>query len=100
MESARSLDDQIFSRVDEIATRNISETHNPLNIPEIPFVDYTKPIDMLISQDCGGFNLGSFLLRRSEFTRRVLDLWWDPILYEQKYALSEARLTKTHGMGS
>ena len=84
MEPSRSLDNQIFSRLNELATRNISETHNPLNIPPITFVDPSKPMDILISQDCGGFNLGSFLLRRSEFTRRVLDMWWDPIMYEQK----------------
>jgi mannan polymerase II complex MNN10 subunit len=85
MEPSRSLHQQIFSHIDEIAVRNISQTYNPLDIPDIPHVDYTKPMDILVSQDCSGFNLGSFLIRRSEFTRRVLDMWWDPILYEQKH---------------
>jgi mannan polymerase II complex MNN10 subunit len=85
MEPSRSLDAQIFSQLDQIATRNISATHNPLEISEMAHVDSSKPMDILISQDCGGFNLGSFLLRRSEFTRRVLDMWWDPVFYEQKY---------------
>jgi mannan polymerase II complex MNN10 subunit len=49
----------------------------------IAHVDQSQPMDILISQDCSGFNLGSFLVRRSEFTRRVLDMWWDPIFYEQ-----------------
>ena len=85
MEPSRSLNQQIFSNLNDIAVRDISQTYNPLAIPDIPHVDYTKPMDILISQDCGGFNLGSFLIRRSEFTRRVLDMWWDPILYEQKH---------------
>jgi mannan polymerase II complex MNN10 subunit len=85
MEPGRSLNQQIFSRLDEITYRNLTETYNPLAIPEIPFVDFSKPMDFLISQDCSGFNLGSFLVRRSEFTKRVLDMWWDPIFYEQKY---------------
>jgi mannan polymerase II complex MNN10 subunit len=83
MEPSRSLDAQIFSRLDRIASRNISTTYNPLNIDEIAHVDTSRPMDILISQDCGGFNLGSFLVKRSQFTRRVLDMWWDPILYEQ-----------------
>ena len=85
MEPSRSLDSQIFSRLDKLAYRNLSTSQNPLDIPEISHVDQSQPIDILISQDCGGFNLGSFLVRRSEFTRRVLDMWWDPIFYEQKY---------------
>jgi mannan polymerase II complex MNN10 subunit len=84
MEPSRSLDAQIFSRLNTIAYRNISVSHNPLDIPEIAHVDNSKPIDILISQDCGGFNLGSFLVRRSEFSRRLMDMWWDPVLYEQK----------------
>ena len=83
MEPSRSLEAQIFSRLHRIASRDISRTHNPLNISEIAYVDTSKPMDILISQDCGGFNLGSFLVKRSQFTRRVLDMWWDPVFYEQ-----------------
>jgi mannan polymerase II complex MNN10 subunit len=84
MEPSRSLDAQIFSRLDKIAYRNLTESLNPLEIPEINYIAPSQPIDIIISQDCGGFNLGSFLIRRSDFTRRVMDLWWDPIFYEQK----------------
>jgi hypothetical protein len=90
MGPSRSLNQQIFSRLDQITYRNLSTTYNPLEIPEIPYVDFSNPMDFLISQDCSGFNLGSFLVRRSEFTRRVLDMWWDPIFYEQKYLPSSA----------
>ena len=84
MEPSQSLEAQIFSRLDKIAYRNISESHNPLNLPEIEYIDLSQPMDIIISQDCGGFNLGSFLIRKSEFTRRLMDMWWDPIFYEQK----------------
>lgn len=99
MEPSRSLDTQIFSRLDKIVYRNISNSLNPLDIPEIAHVDSSKPVDILISQDCGGFNLGSFLVRRSEFSRRLLDMWWDPVLYEQKW-LFPHKLVLTEGIWS
>lgn len=37
-------------------------------------------IDLLISQDHNGLNCGSFLLRRSEWTQWLLDIWKDPLL--------------------
>ena len=36
-------------------------------------------------QDCSGFNLGSFFVRRSAWTDRLLDIWWDPVFYEQRH---------------
>jgi mannan polymerase II complex MNN10 subunit len=86
MEPSISLHDHIFSRLDEVALRKLPPTQNPLGIPDISYTNYSKPIDILISQDCSGFNLGSFLIRKTEFTKRVLDMWWDPVLYEQKLA--------------
>lgn len=86
-------------RLDKIVYRNISNSLNPLDIPEIAHVDSSKPVDILISQDCGGFNLGSFLVRRSEFSRRLLDMWWDPVLYEQKW-LFPHKLVLTEGIWS
>ena len=92
MEPSRSLNSQIFSRLDEITYRNLSRAYNPLEIPSIAHVDFSQPMEILISQDCSGFNLGSFLIKRSEFTKRVLDMWWDPIFYEQKYILKGIEL--------
>ena len=40
---------------------------------------------MILPQDCGGFNLGSFFIRRGSWTDRLLDIWWDPVHYEQKH---------------
>ena len=93
MEPSRSLNTQIFAKLNEITYRNLSIAYNPLSIPNIPHVDFSQPMDILISQDCSGFNLGSFLIKRSEFTRRVLDMWWDPIFYEQKYVPKAIDLT-------
>lgn len=45
----------------------------------------SESIDLIITQDCSGFNLGSFFMRRSDFSDRLLDIWWDPVLYEQKH---------------
>ncbi|ODQ67598.1 hypothetical protein NADFUDRAFT_50022 [Nadsonia fulvescens var. elongata DSM 6958] len=85
MEPQINLDDHIFNNLYNITERDLNY-FNPLNIePNIPFVDYTQPIDMIIAQDCGGFNLGSFFIRRSEWTEKLLDIWWDPVFYEQMH---------------
>jgi len=84
MEPSRSLEAQIFSRLEKIAYRNISESHNPLQLPEIEYIVPSHPTDLIILRDCGGFNLVSFLIRKSDFTRRLMDTWWDQIFYKQK----------------
>ncbi|KAL2406790.1 putative alpha-1,6-mannosyltransferase MNN10 [Exophiala dermatitidis] len=97
MEPSVSLQSHIFNHLDKTVYRDIN-MYNPLNISHPPtskFLDpvarsptgdnRTSSIDIIIPQDCGGFNLGSFFLRRSPFTDRLLDMWWDPVLYEQKH---------------
>lgn len=91
MEPDRSLESHIFSRVDKIVDRTL-KSFNPLGLEiDIPYVDYTQDLDLLITQDCGGFNLGSFLIRNSEWSRLLLDIWWDPAGYEQKHMIWEHR---------
>ncbi|KAL4920783.1 galactosyl transferase GMA12/MNN10 family-domain-containing protein [Aspergillus aurantiobrunneus] len=97
MEYSYSLQDHVFNRLDEIVYRDINE-YNPLNIthpPTQPYLDEisrsadgdTDPssIHFLLSQDCGGFNLGSFFIHRSLWSERLLDIWWDPLMYEQRH---------------
>ena len=91
MEPSLSLEDHIFNKLDEVAERSI-QYFNPLNIEvDIPYVDYSQPIDLLITQDCGGFNLGSFFIRNSEWSKILLDIWWDPLTYIQKHMVWEHR---------
>lgn len=79
------LEELFLNNLDNATYRTL-ENFNPLKIPtDLPYVDYTSPIDMIITQDCGGFNLGSFLMRRSAWSDMLLDLWWDPAIYEQKH---------------
>lgn len=97
MEPSYSLQDHIFNRLDEIVYRDINE-YNPLNITHPPMQPYldgisrsadgdrdSSSIHFLLSQDCGGFNLGSFFAHRSLWTERLLDIWWDPLTYEQRH---------------
>ncbi|KIX01482.1 uncharacterized protein Z518_09208 [Rhinocladiella mackenziei CBS 650.93] len=97
MEPSISLQSHIFNNLATVVYRDIN-VYNPLNIthpPETEFLDpvsrsptgdnLTSSIDIIIPQDCSGFNLGSFFVRRSAFTDRLLDMWWDPVLYEQKH---------------
>ncbi|KAF2468172.1 uncharacterized protein BDR25DRAFT_373817, partial [Lindgomyces ingoldianus] len=97
MEPSYSLQSHIFKQLDDITYRDIN-VYNPLNISHPPTDAYLDPetrsakgdgkhnsINLIVPQDCGGFNLGSFFVRRSVWTDRLLDIWWDPVGYEQKH---------------
>ena len=97
MEPSYSLQNHIFRDLQSKVYRDINE-YNPLNIthpPDVPYLDELSSspvgdndpnsIDMIVTQDCSGFNLGSFFMRRSQWTDRLLDIWWDPVHYEQRH---------------
>ncbi|KAK5158150.1 hypothetical protein LTR04_005261 [Oleoguttula sp. CCFEE 6159] len=97
MEPSYSLQSHIFNDLASNTYRDINE-YNPLGIEhplQTPYLDPEsrstvgdgKPesINLVVPQDCGGFNLGSFFVRRSSWTDRLLDIWWDPVAYEQKH---------------
>ncbi len=97
MEPSQSLQSHIFHDLGSNIYRDINE-YNPLNITHpltAPYLDDVSrsptgdnrlgSVDLIVPQDCAGFNLGSFFLRRSAWTDRLLDIWWDPVLYEQKH---------------
>lgn len=85
MEPQLSLENHFLNNLDNATYRTL-ENVNPLGLPvDLPYVDYTQPVDMIITQDCGGFNLGSFLMRRSSWSEMLLDVWWDPAMYEQMH---------------
>lgn len=91
MEPSKSLEEHIFDRLETLADREL-KSFNPLNLrDDIPYVDYSEEMEFLITQDCGGFNLGSFLIKNSEWSKLLLDMWWDPVLYEQKHMVWEHR---------
>ena len=97
MEPSYSLQDHIFNHLGKTTYRDINK-YNPLNIQhplDDTFLDEESrspvgdgrdsSINFILSQDCSGFNLGSFFVRRSAWTDRLLDIWWDPVSYEQKH---------------
>ncbi|KAI1828117.1 galactosyl transferase GMA12/MNN10 family-domain-containing protein [Xylaria intraflava] len=97
MEPSYSLQSHIFNNIDKRMYRDINE-FNPLNLTHPIKANYLDPealspvgdgnpdsVNLMLSQDCAGFNLGSFFVRRSEWTDRLLDVWWDPVAYEQKH---------------
>ena len=97
MEPSYSLQSHIFNDLARSTHRDINY-YNPLNISHPPTESYLdeealsavgdgKPssINIILSQDCSGFNLGSFLVRRSPWMDRLMDIWWDPVGYEQKH---------------
>lgn len=108
MEPSYSLQSHIFNDLGRNTYRDIN-VYNPLKIqhppngtsgdPDAPhYANYLDPeslsavgdgkpesVNLLVPQDCGGFNLGSFFVRRSPWTDRLLDIWWDPVFYEQRH---------------
>ncbi|MDI1491315.1 MAG: alpha-1,6-mannosyltransferase [Ramalina farinacea] len=97
MEPSYRLQSHIFNDLSKSTYRDINE-YNPLNIThpfKVPYLDNvarsptgnSQPdsVDLIVPQDCGGFNLGSFFIHRSVWTDRLLDIWWDPVGYEQKH---------------
>ncbi|KAI1118805.1 galactosyl transferase GMA12/MNN10 family-domain-containing protein [Nemania sp. NC0429] len=97
MEPSYSLQGHIFNNLQRHIYRDINE-FNPLNLTHPLKANYLDPtslspvgdgnidsVNLMLSQDCSGFNLGSFFVRRSEWTDQLLDIWWDPVLYEQKH---------------
>ncbi|CCH57968.1 hypothetical protein TBLA_0A01680 [Henningerozyma blattae CBS 6284] len=91
MEPKKSLEDHIFNRIDQMTERTLEE-FNPLNIPiDLPYVDYKQDMNLLITQDCGGFNLGSFFIKNSEWSKLLLDVWWEPVMYEQRHMVWDHR---------
>ncbi|KAL8948076.1 MAG: hypothetical protein Q9222_005706 [Ikaeria aurantiellina] len=97
MEPSYPLQKHVFNNLASSTYRDIN-LYNPLHITH-PFNNTqldpdslsavgdgkTSSIDLIIPQDCAGFNLGSFFVRRSTWTDRLLDIWWDPVGYEQKH---------------
>lgn len=108
MEPSYSLQNHLFRDLGARTYRDIN-LNNPLRIQHPPngtsgdanapkFANYLDPetlsavgdgnpnsINLIVPQDCGGFNLGSFFVRRSTWTDRLLDIWWDPVFYEQRH---------------
>ena len=97
MEPTYSLQEHLFNNLGKHVYRDINE-FNPLNISH-PFTDpylteedrsavgdgKPESINLVLAQDCSGFNLGSFFIRRSAWAEQLLDVWWDPVAYEQKH---------------
>lgn len=97
MEPTYSLQEHIFNDLGKNLYRDINE-YNPLNITHPMTEAYLDPesaspvgdgdpdsVSLILSQDCAGFNLGSFFIKRSVWSERLLDVWWDPVAYEQKH---------------
>ena len=97
MEPSLSLQEHLFERLGSITYRDIN-LNNPLKITHPPDQVYLDDISrsrnadgqvssmkLLLSQDCTGFSLGSFFIRRGDWTDQLMDLWWDPVVYEQMH---------------
>ncbi|KAH3664400.1 hypothetical protein WICMUC_005785 [Wickerhamomyces mucosus] len=81
MEPQITLEELILNHINETIQRDISY-FNPKDLDiEVPFTDYKEPINLILSQDCGGFNLQSFFIKKTKWSIALLDLLFDPVLY-------------------
>lgn len=56
-----------------------------------------KDVDFIISQDAENLCPGSFILRRTDWTRYFLDVWFDPLYRSYNFAKAEIHaLVKFH----
>lgn len=83
MEPQVSLEELIFNQLDEVITRDLTY-FNPSKLDlDLPFLGYDEPINFILSQDCGGFNLNSFFIKKTKWSSCLLDVLFDPIVYLQ-----------------
>ncbi|CCH44850.1 putative alpha-1,6-mannosyltransferase MNN10 [Wickerhamomyces ciferrii] len=83
MEPEISLEKLIFNKIDEIVYRDL-QYFNPNSLDlDIPYINYEEPLNLILTQDCGGFNLQSFLIKKTDWSITLLDLLFDPVFYLQ-----------------
>lgn len=86
MEPQISLEKLIFEKINETITRDLNYFNpNELEI-DIPFTNYDEPLNLILTQDCGGFNLQSFLIKKTQWSIALLDILFDPVVYLQNIA--------------
>lgn len=57
-----------------------------------PYDQSAKDVDLIMAQDHNGPNAGVMLLRRSEWTETLLDLWMDPLFIAQDFVSSQTAM--------
>lgn len=86
MEPEYSLEDLILQKMQQKLASRTVEYFNPNSLEvDVPLVDYSEPLDLLVAQDCNGFNLNSFLMRKTQWTMTLLDLLFDPVVYSVQH---------------
>lgn len=110
MQPERSLEEVVFSVIEK-ASRSGAFLYHADNLDDISDGDITwstlahrrefgrldvdpessklthKDIDLILTEDCYGMSLSSFLLRRSKWTELLLDMLWEPVMYRQMHTM-------------
>lgn len=81
MEPQVTLEELVFANLNDTVSRDLLD-FNPAHLElDIPFTDYDEPLNMILAQDCGGFNLHSFLVKKTRWTYALFDTLFDPVVY-------------------
>lgn len=108
MQPERSIEEVVFSIIEK-ASRTGAFLYNSDNLDDVKDKDLTwsnlaykrefsrfdvdpetsklthKDIDLILTEDCYGINLSSFLIRRSKWSELLLDMLWEPVMYRQMH---------------
>ncbi|KAH3679112.1 hypothetical protein WICPIJ_008720 [Wickerhamomyces pijperi] len=86
MEPEYTLEDLVFQNMQQRLASRTVEYFNPNELTlDLPLIDYTEPLNLLLAQDCDGFNLNSFLIRKSHWSINLIDLLFDPVVYSVEH---------------
>lgn len=78
--------EKLLENLNDTMTRSLMQ-FNPGSLDlDIPFVDNSEPVNMLLSQDCGGFNLHSFMVKKTQWSMTLFDTLFDPIVFLDKHS--------------
>ncbi|ODV93864.1 hypothetical protein PACTADRAFT_51615 [Pachysolen tannophilus NRRL Y-2460] len=108
MEPDISIDDLVLSRLNSVYRDLNYFNPNDLFVDDTEessknydlYDDNENSIDLILTQDCKGINLNSFLIKRSDWSNLLLDILWDPVFYKQmhlKWMNDDGRTSKKYG---
>lgn len=81
MEDKVRIEDLVFKQLNKIVYRDL-QYYNPKKLElDLPMVDTSEPINLILTQDCNGFNLNSFLIKKTDWSGTLMDLLFEPIIY-------------------
>lgn len=85
MEPDVRIEDLVFEELNSLMVRNLASFNPNGLVTDIPYTSPDDPVNLILSQDCGGFNLHSFLIKKTSWTMLLFDTLFDPVIYLKEH---------------